>query len=435
MADTTRHFTVGLAVIGSGLAGCAASIFALNQGIVTAQAGNTGAIAYTTGYLDLLGYNPGSPSPVISDPWTGIETLRAAGSRHPLVRVSEADTRQAFTEFVDFLAEGGISYTTPAQKNLVALTPAGTTKPTLCIPATMQAGAKALAGKAPCLIVDFKGLRGFSARQVEANLKDHWPGLRTERLIFPGMDHCEIYPEVMARSLEVTASREKLAAMLREKIGDAEAIGMPAIMGMHRPDEVMAELSRLTGRPVFEIPTMPPSVPGIRLREMFEELLPKKGLTLIPQQKIRKVEFFEDEIRLRLTDAFGPILIHAQTAILATGRFLSGGLEARRTSIVEPLLDLFISQPDSREEWYRLDYFDKQGHGVHHCGVEVDDNFRPLDAKGKPVDPRLFAAGVILAHQDWIRGRCGAGVAIASAYKAVQGAAQVLRPMNNDRKR
>ncbi len=430
MAEKVRHFTVGLAIIGTGLAGCAASVFALNQGIATVQTGDTGALAYTTGYLDLLGCNLDTSSSMLSNPWTGIEKLRAAGSRHPLARVSETDIRLALTEFVGFLAEGGISYTAPGNENLRALTPAGTTKPTFCIPVTMQAGAEALARKAPCLIVDFKGLRGFSARQVEANLKDYWPGLRTERLIFPGMEHGEIYPEVMARSLESAAIREQLATMLTEKSRNDEAIGMPAIMGMHRPDSVMEDLTRLIGRPVFEIPTMPPSIPGIRLREMFEELLPQKGLTLIPQQKISNVDLAKDEINLRLADTYGPVVIHAQAAILATGRFLSGGLEARRNSIIEPLLDLFISQPESREEWYRLDYLDKLGHEVHKSGVEVDDDFRPLDASGKVVDPRLFAAGVILAHQDWIRGRCGAGVAIASAYKAVQGVAQALAASN-----
>jgi glycerol-3-phosphate dehydrogenase subunit B len=435
MTEEVRHVTAGLAVIGSGLAGCAASIFALNRGIATAQTGNTGAIAYTTGYLDLLGHNTDASSPMLADPWTGIENLRAAGSDHPLARVSESDTRQAFTEFIDFLAEGGISYTAPGQENLVALTPAGTTKPTLCMPITMQAGAEALARKAPCLIVDFKGLRGFSARQIVANLAGSWPGLRAEHLIFPGLDHGEIYPEVMGRALEVTSTREQLAAILKDKAGDAEAIGMPAIMGMHRPDDVMAELVRLVGRPLFEIPTMPPSVAGIRLREMFEERLPQKGLTLIPQQKISGAVFAEDEVILQLTDNFGPILIHAQTVLLATGRFLSGGLEARRDTVVEPLLGLFVNQPESREEWYRLDYLDRRGHGIHRCGIEVDDQFRPLDATGRVVDPRLFAAGVILAHQDWIRGRCGAGVAIASAYKAVQGVARVLEARNNDKRK
>jgi glycerol-3-phosphate dehydrogenase subunit B len=45
---------------------------------------------------------------------------------------------------------------------------------------------------------------------------------------------------------------------------------------------------------------------------------------------------------------------------------------------------------------------------------------------GRPYSERLFAAGVILAHQDWIRGRSGAGIAIATAYKAVVAADRFL---------
>ena len=54
--------------------------------------------------------------------------------------------------------------------------------------------------------------------------------------------------------------------------------------------------------------------------------------------------------------------------------------------------------------------------------MTVDERWRPLDAAGKAAHPRLFAAGSLLAHQDWIRQRCGAGLAIATAYKAVDAA-------------
>jgi glycerol-3-phosphate dehydrogenase subunit B len=50
-----------------------------------------------------------------------------------------------------------------------------------------------------------------------------------------------------------------------------------------------------------------------------------------------------------------------------------------------------------------------------------------LARDGRPCSERLFAAGVILAHQDWIRSRSGAGIAIASAYQAVEAAARYLR--------
>ena len=114
--------------------------------------------------------------------------------------------------------------------------------------------------------------------------------------------------------------------------------------------------------------------------------------------------------------------------ILATGRFLSGGLEAQPHGIREPLLDLPVTQPAGRAEWYRERYTDERGHAIHRAGIEVDDESRPLGRDGRRCSERLFAAGVILAHQDWIRSRSGAGIAIASAYKAVEAAARYLRP-------
>ncbi|SHO49385.1 glycerol-3-phosphate dehydrogenase subunit GlpB [Desulfopila aestuarii] len=431
MTYEKREFIADLAVIGSGLAGMAASIFALKRGISTAQAGNTGALAYTTGYLDLLGDAGTGAAEHLGDPWAGIRELQKSQPNHPLARVPENDIHEAFTEFTSFISECGIAYGAPGKVNLKALTPAGTTKPTFSVPATMQPGVDALASQARCVIIDFKGLRGFSGRQVVANLKDRWPGLTTERVSFPDMPMGEIYPEVMARALEVPGTREKLADAIKSVRGDAQVIGLPAILGMHNPDLVMTELSRLLGCPVFEIPTMPPSVPGIRLREMFEQVFPKKGLTLVPQQKVRSVEFDTDSVQLVLADNHGPIIIHAKAVILATGRFLSGGLEAEQTGIVEPLVNLPVAQPTSRDSWYSMEYMGRDGHAIHQCGIRVDDAFRPLDKDGKVVDPRLFAAGVILAHQDWIRGRCGAGVAISSAYRAVQGAEQIILQKNN----
>ena len=113
--------------------------------------------------------------------------------------------------------------------------------------------------------------------------------------------------------------------------------------------------------------------------------------------------------------------------MLATGRFTSGGLRADPGGIRETLANLAVVQPEGRAAWYRPDYFDPRGHAINRSGVTVDEQWRPLDAAGKPAHPRLFAAGSLLAHQDWIRQRCGAGVAIATAYKAVERAAQTVR--------
>lgn len=418
MKEETRHFGTQLAVIGSGIAGFAASIFAVNRKIATAQIGNTGAVAYTTGYLDLLGKLDDS-STAVTDPWQALEKLRNAQPKHPLSRIAAADIQRGFEEFTAFLGAAGIAYSQPGSGNITALSPVGTLKQTLCVPATMATGPRAFAAREACVIIDFIGLKGFSGRQVVANLRDRWPELSTQRIGFPDIIHGELYPEVMARALEVPAIREKLGKALVSAAGQAKVIGLPAILGMHCPDQVRADLERLTGLEIFEIPTMPPSVPGIRLRELFEQVLPTKGVTLIPQQKVTAATFDEYGATLSLRDSFGPIRIQAETVILATGRFLSGGLDAHHDGIQEHLLGLPVAQPENRTLWYNERYTDPRGHAIHRAGIEVDDTFRPLRPDGKPFNNRLFAAGVILAHQDWIRGRSGAGIAIATAYRAV----------------
>lgn len=425
MTEEARYFDTDLAIVGSGIAGFAASIFAINRGITTAQIGNTGAVAYTTGYLDLIGAVEGTPKS-IDDPWQSLQSLKKSHPNHPLAKIEAADIRFGFEQFTAFLGECGITYNAPTDSNITALTPAGTLKKTLCIPSTMEAGPRAYSERKSCVIVDFKGLKGFSAHQVVANLKDKWPELSCQRVTFPDMAHGEIYPEVIARALEVPKTRERLATILIEAVGDTKVIGLPAVLGMHKPDRVKNELERLTGLTIFEIPTMPPSVPGIRLREMFEQVFPQKGITLIPQQKVDKIEFEDSHATLSLSDNYGSITIRAKAVILATGRFLSGGLEAKIAGITEPLLNLPVTQPDHRADWYNEKYTGSQGHNIHKAGIEIDESFRPVNKDGAPYNKRLFAAGVILAHQDWIRSRSGAGIAISTAYKAVEAADKFL---------
>jgi len=189
---------------------------------------------------------------------------------------------------------------------------------------------------------------------------------------------------------------------------------------------VHAELERLTGLQIFEVPTMPPSVAGLRLRELFEQALPHKGATLIPQQKVTSLTFDDSGATLALKDSYGDIRIHAQAVVLATGRFLSGGLDAHPGGVQEHLLDLAVTQPASRADWYRERYTDPRGHPINRAGIEVDAHWRPLGQDGQTYNKRLFAAGSVLAHHDWIRSRSGAGIALATAWQAVASAAQFL---------
>ena len=119
------------------------------------------------------------------------------------------------------------------------------------------------------------------------------------------------------------------------------------------------------------------------------------------------------------------VVVEARAVVLATGRFLSGGLVAARDGVRESLLGLPVRQPAARSDWYRYQPFDQRGHRLNRAGIEVDESWRPLGADGAPLNKRLFAAGAVLARQDWVRQRCGAGLAIATAHAAVQAAAGI----------
>jgi glycerol-3-phosphate dehydrogenase subunit B len=417
MKHPTRRVDTELAVIGTGIAGFAAALFARARGLEVAQFGHSGALAYTTGYLDLYGAEGGRK---VTDPWAGVAGLRAEEPGHPLSRLTQADLRTALAGFVDALNAGGLGYTAPGDQNLTALLPYGVTKTTLSVPETMRPGVEALAAKAPSLIVDFDGLQGFSAREFATNIAGAWPGLTTARLAFPEMEGKQVFAEVMARALETRKTREQLAALIKPLIGDVPYVGLPAILGVHRPDAVRADLEARLGVTLFEIPTIPPGVAGIRLREMFERLLPERGVQLEPNLKVSRVAFDDGGVTLRLGGPMEDLEVHARAAVLATGRFLSGGLGSTRETVYETLIGLPLRQPAGRARWFQGAYLDPKGHALNRAGVPVDDRFRPVDAAGAPVNPRLFAAGAILADQDWVRSRSGAGLAIASAWAAVQ---------------
>lgn len=418
--------TCDLMIIGTGLAGFAAALFAARKQIDTVQVGMTSEIGFASGLFDLLGVHPLEGGQLVEDPWRGIRRLCRDDPRHPYARLDIASIGKAMRLVLEFLEQNGYPYITGPQTNLNMMTPVGTIKPTYAVPHTMGHGPKALADRLPCLLVDFNGLKGFSARQMAQSLARRWPGLKPVRINFPDIKG-ELYTESMARALDTVDSREKLAEAIRPHLGPAEAVGLPAVLGFYRSGQVMADLQQGIGVPVFEIPTMLPAVTGIRLKDVFEQRLPAMGIRPYFQERVLGVRrtqaghwIFEvgpREITRR---------IMAKSTILCSGRFFGRGLHADRQGVRETIFNLPVSQPPTRAQWHRRDLFNREGHLINRAGLTVNDRFQPIDRQGRPLYPNLFAAGTILAHQDWVRQKCGSGLAIATAFGAVEACGNTL---------
>jgi len=409
-----------LAVIGTGMAGMAASLFAIDQGLDTVQVGMTGAINFASGLFDLCGVHPVSTGTIVEDPWEGISRLAQEEPLHPYARLGIEPIRQAMTRVLSFLQEADLLYFHVPRRNRMAITPVGTRKPTYAVPASLRAGIEGQAAGKAGLLIDFFGLRGFSAGQIAAGIAPYWPALRTGRIPFPG-ERGELYPERMARSLEAEPVRELLAAAIRPLLEDAGVVGLPAVLGISLTTMVCSDLAQRLGVPVFEIPTMLPAVAGLRLREAFETRLPRLGVRPFYQHRVCRVSRQPDGHWHLAVDGDGAErIIRAAAVILASGRFLGRGLHADRDAIRETIFDLPVKQPGERAAWHDKRLFAPCGHPINRAGLAVDDRLRPVNARGETIHANLFAAGSILADQDWVRQKCGSGLAIATAYGAVQ---------------
>ena len=133
-----------LLVIGSGLAGMAASLFAVGRDVDTLQVGQTSELVFSTGMLDLLGVHPVESGRVWDDPWAGIEQLIRDRPLHPYGRLGLQSIRDAMEEFVDFMAGAGHTYVMHPDRNARVITPLGTIKTTYAVPQTMIKGIEAL---------------------------------------------------------------------------------------------------------------------------------------------------------------------------------------------------------------------------------------------------------------------------------------------------
>ncbi len=411
-----------LAVIGCGLAGMAAAFFAAQRGISTVQTGVTGGLVFASGYLDLVGIHPIETGKVSVDPWETIMSLKKDIPKHPYAKMPKRDIEAAFEQVVTFLREKGLSYIKDENRNSKVMTPLGTIRNTYYVPETMWEGVRALKEQPPCLIVGFEELGDFSAAQIAAGLKKKWPDVKALNVSLSGITWAgpAVSGDILARDMEIPGNLEKLANAVRPHLGNARVVGLPAVLGMQKSQEVIADLTRMLGVSIFEIPTMPLSVPGLRLNEAFSTGLDDAGVKRFFPERIHAWKQNSDgTFFLEFGKGTAKKHIKAHGVILATGRFWARGLRADRDAIREPLFDLPVHQPENREMWHNPKFLAPGGHAVNRAGLSIDDRFRPLGPGGKPAFQNLFAAGSILAHQDWMRMKCGSGLAISSAAAAV----------------
>jgi glycerol-3-phosphate dehydrogenase subunit B len=410
--------TYDVVVIGAGLAGLTAALRLAEEGLrVLVVAKGVGGTHLAPATIDVLGYAEGR----VESPARALPEFVAAHPEHPYRRVPVGLIRASLEWFAERL--GGLGYRGGLEENVLLPTAVGVAKPTALVPRTMAAGDLRAGGR-----FVFVGLRGF---------KDFYPGYLAENVArseLPGgasvsARALELGPPLggevdvgsagFARRFEQAEFRDLVVGELEQRLAPGEIVGFPAVLGFRHAQEVWQDLETRLRHPVFEVPTLPPSVGGIRVFESLTAALRRNGARVVVGSTVSGSEHKGKTLEGVVTQtAARPRMYRARSFVLASGGFASGGLQmdsygrVRETAFDLPLAGL--PAPDGQR--FEPGYFDEQP--IAGAGLAVDDALRPVDAAGAPAFENLHAAGATLAGATPWREASGNGISLATGYAA-----------------
>ncbi len=407
-----RHDVV---VIGAGLAGLTAGIRLAQEGLDVAMfATGHGALPLAPAVVDVLGYAPDR----VESPWVALPSFVAQHPEHPYACLSMGVLAASLDWFKELVTPLG--YTGSLERNLLLPTALGGLRPTLLAPETMAAGE--LGGGGEVLIVGIASYRDFYPKLVAQNLTASAPAdgrrivARAVEVALAG-DPRDLRPQLLSRRLEEPAVRSDLARSIRAELGSEAAVGIPAVLGLERSHEVWTDLQRWLERPVFEIPTIPPSLPGQRLQSLLTQLFRSFGGRLQIGNTVLGGQGANGVLEsVTVAQASREISVSAGHFLLATGGVGTGGIVVDRKGIPrEAVLGLPVTLAGSPSE-VNPEYFGPQP--VDRIGLAVDERLRPLGDDLGHLFSNLHAAGATLAGAEPWKEKSGHGISLATGFAA-----------------
>ncbi len=415
-------------VIGAGLAGLTAAIAASESGArVHVLAKGHAATHWGPGGIDVAGI------PAASTSRDGVRLL-ADETGHPYGFLGD-DVAPALDWIRPHLAAGGVEYVgdldTPLQ---LVPTSIGGTRRAAILPAGQAAALSPWAAGERLVICGVAGFKDFWPDAIAASLSREriWEGgnrpttVIPVSVVLPGLTgRHNLNALEIARHFDDPAWRARAIDVLARAIaslpGSGGRVALPAVLGIAEHPAVLAALQRGLPAAPFEMPLVPPSLPGMRLYAALRSALIQAGGRVQIGEMIERVERNERAVTAVVSAAAArSYTVRAGALVLATGGIAGGGLVAERDGrLVEPILGLPVEAPPA-EDWLSVDAFEPAGHPLEKAGIRTDDELRPVGADRAPVLENVRVAGSLLAGQRYVLERCGDGVALASGWRAAR---------------
>ncbi|TOG88804.1 glycerol-3-phosphate dehydrogenase subunit GlpB [Vibrio parahaemolyticus] len=416
-------------IIGGGVAGLSCAIRCAEAGMKTAVvAAGQSALHFSSGSVDVLSRLPNGEQ--VSAPFSSFRDLKNQCPSHPYSKLGELQCREAIHWYQDVMARCGVYLTAQAdENNHYRVTPMGTFRSTWLSQQTVhQFPQEQLAqGLAEIALVTVDGFRDFQPQLAADNLSKlsafEGSNIKTAAIELPDFDYmqrnpCEFRSIDISRVLRDETKLHAFAKSLIQQVGKADLVVLPAIFGNSDGAATIKQLEGLTGFKICELPTMPPSLLGIRLEEAMKSHYKCLGGLILAGDEVLSGEFNNQRLVKIFTRNHEDIPLMANHFLLASGSFFNKGLSAQRHEVSEPIFDLDMAGNTHQDHWYQPQLFAPQSHPFMKMGVDCNNQLNP--SINDQVIKNLYCAGAILAHYDPIQEGSGAGVAISTGYYVAQ---------------
>jgi glycerol-3-phosphate dehydrogenase subunit B len=204
---------------------------------------------------------------------------------------------------------------------------------------------------------------------------------------------------------------------------------LPPVMGIVNHEPIILALRKITGLRAAETLAAVPSIPGYRLDQAIRHVLKEREVEVLDGAVVGYDTGPSGLKSLRLHAGTHRARVEAKTFVLATGKFIGGGV-SRPQRFREPIFNLPLyveEEPVETRPIMGLTHSKiAASQPVFQIGIRTNDFLQPLDTEGEAVFPNLFAAGSILRGRDETHERTGSGVAILTGAVAGENASAVM---------